>query len=241
MSDERENAKSYLRGYEDGLRDAWSDLIGLTTKGYRGREIQILAKGRMAGLSDKVRAKRRELEAELEISLSEAVQQDEPASGVRPGSAYLIRYTHPSRDLEVFKELISEGLPGLCVHRVDPGRLAERLGEQCRIVWLTKTELSSDSSKGICERDFQCVSPSGLDQLTTLVIEFLRENPSSVIMIGGLEYLLTYNDFVSVLRFLQTLKDRVILTQSVLLVPYEPSTLDPKSVKNLEKEMEGML
>lgn len=242
VSDDKARAKAYLKGYEQGLRDAWSDLIGLTTKGYRGREIQILAKSKMAGISKKLDDRRRLIEEEMGISLEEqTVPSAEESDTILPGSAYLVEYTHPSRDLEIFGDLMASGMRGMCVHRVDPGRIGERFGDDCTIVWLTKTELPGSSSKEICSQEFKCVSPAGLDQLTTMIIEFLRDHPTSVILIGGLEYLLTYNEFVKVLRFLQTLKDRVILTDSILLVPYDPSTMDPKDVKNLEREMERRL
>jgi hypothetical protein len=58
-----------------------------------------------------------------------------------------------------------------------------------------------------------------------------------VVILSGVEYLISQNGFQKVLKLLQHLNDKVAVTDSTLLVPISPLTVSEPELKMLEKEM----
>lgn len=238
MSEEGSYAKGYLKGYEEGLKEAWEELIALTLKGYTAREIQVLAKTNRSSIESKVQMKKRRIAGELGLDLSEKAKDE--ASGlptsVVPGGAYLITDGGLDATFGLFVNLLKRGAKGLCLLRTHPSTVARKYGVQCSMIWLTKAEVStSPEREGKFAGDF--VSPTELPRLASLVKNFLAENEATVVVLEGIEYLITQNDFKSVLKFLQLLRDQVTLAESVLLLPLDPSALDSKDMRLLEREI----
>ena len=237
MSEEESYAKGYLKGYEEGLKEAWDELIALTLKGYTAREIQVLAKSNKSSIESKVQAKKRRISGELGLDFT---AKEEEATGSIPsrlskGATYLIRDGGLDATFALFRSLIQKGAKGLCILRTHPSAIMKKYGIDCLMVWLTKAEVSSSPDReGKFAGEF--LSPTELPRLATLIKNFLTENKDTVIFLEGLEYLITQNDFKSVLRFLQLLKDQVTLAESILLMPLDPSALDEKDFKLLERE-----
>ena len=57
MGDETEFSKGYIKGYREGLQDAWEELSKLAAKGYSPTELQIMMKSSRAALGQKVEEK----------------------------------------------------------------------------------------------------------------------------------------------------------------------------------------
>lgn len=245
MSERKERARGYLEGYEEGLKEAWNDFIGLTTKGYQPREIRILAKSKILNIQKKVDTRRKEVESELGESLEEtpSVQEMNPdrVDEISPGGTYLIEELSPDRSFTTLRSLIEGGYKGLCISRIEPKKIAGRYGLEAQLIWLTKTEVPESTKKGMSEMDFMTLSPTGLDMLTTIIMNFMREDGEKVILLGGMEYLMTYNEFSKILRLLQNMKDRVSYAGAIMLIPYDPSLLDEKDLKRLRSEIEDQL
>jgi hypothetical protein len=240
VSEEESYAKGYLKGYEEGLREAWDELIALTLKGYTAREIQVLAKSNRTSIESKVQAKKRRISGELGLDL--AAREEEAAASIpsklSSGSTYLIKDGGLDNTLALFGQILQKGAKGLCILRTHPSAIKKKYGLDCAMVWLTKAEVSSSPDReGKFTGEF--LSPTELPRLATLIKNFLTENRDGVIVLEGLEYLITQNDFKSVLRFLQLLKDQVTLAESIMLMPLDPSALDEKDFKLLEREVGG--
>ena len=60
------------------------------------------------------------------------------------------------------------------------------------------------------------------------------ENENSVIMLHGLEYLISNLDYDKVLKFIQQIRNKVESNQSMLLCPIKPDALDKKEYVNLK-------
>ncbi len=60
----------------------------------------------------------------------------------------------------------------------------------------------------------------------------------SIILLDGLEYLMTNNTFALVLHLLQMLKDKISLGESMLLLPIDPKCIDEKEMALLQQEFE---
>jgi archaellum biogenesis ATPase FlaH len=62
-----------------------------------------------------------------------------------------------------------------------------------------------------------------------------------IILLDGLEYLITNNSFATVMRLLQSLKDQVAIHQSILVIAVNPSTLESHQLNLLEKEIDRII
>jgi hypothetical protein len=245
LRERKERARGYLEGYEDGLKEAWDDFMGLTTKGYQSREIRILAKSKILNIQKRVDTKRKEVESELGESLEEAPsvleKKPDPFTKISPGGTYIIEELSPDRSFTTLRSLIEGGYKGLCVSRIEPKKIVSRYGVEAQLIWLTKTEVPESAKKGMAEMDFMTLSPTGLDMLTTIIMNFLKEEGDKVILLGGMDYLMTYNEFSKILRLLQNMKDRVTYAGAIMLIPYDPSLLDEKDLRRLRSEIEEQL
>jgi len=52
-----------------------------------------------------------------------------------------------------------------------------------------------------------------------------------------LEYLISQNNFLKVLKLLQLLNDNVSMTGSILIIPVVAEALNPQDIKMLEREL----
>lgn len=60
----------------------------------------------------------------------------------------------------------------------------------------------------------------------------------SIVMIDGFEYLVSNNAFTAVLHMLQTLKDKISMGESMLIIPVNPKCFDEKEMSMLRMEFE---
>lgn len=242
MSKEEDFARGFLKGFEQGLKDAWEEMIKLSTKGYTSRELQIMAKTKQSMLFQQVKAKADELEKALgkRIFAQEAGAERAPQVQVEltPGWSYVVREERPDRSFSMFSSLLAQGSKGLCISRTHPDTLRQKYGFEAETVWLTKTENPQGSSGA---KGGRFLSPNSLANLASLVRDFLNGNESAAVIIEGLEYMTTQNDFKSVLRFLQLINEQVVLDKGYLLVPLSESTMEPKDISLIEREVSQVL
>jgi hypothetical protein len=66
---------------------------------------------------------------------------------------------------------------------------------------------------------------------------FITENRGCIVLLSGVEYLVSQNGFAKVLKLLQHLNDKIAVTESTLIVPVSPLTLAEPELKMLEKEL----
>jgi archaellum biogenesis ATPase FlaH len=93
------------------------------------------------------------------------------------------------------------------------------------IIWLTN--IGKENS----------LRPKDLEKLSFSMEQFLTDK-GGVILLDGVEYLITNNNFLTVLRFIQSLRDQVAINHAVLMLAVNPSTLDPHELNLLEKEVD---
>jgi len=243
MAQEDDSARSYIKGFQEGLQEAWDEIIKLSTKGYTSRELQIMAKTKRSMAYQRVQQK----VDEIEKMLGRKIATERPgASGtvaqapvqLVPGWSYVIREERPERSFGMFSSLLAGGARGLCISRTHPDILKQKYGFTAETLWLTKTETAQGS--GIV-KGTQYVSPNNLAHLASAIRDFLGKGENGAIVIEGLEYLTTQNDFKSVLRFVQLINEQVVLDKGYLLVPVDQSTMDAKDFSLIEREMSQVL
>lgn len=164
-----------------------------------------------------------------------------------PRGPYLIEDEKPEGAARLFSELISlplrpdASLPtsdesasatlefliprGLMVTREYPDNIRENYSLQVTpIIWLT--EMPGERR----------VAPTSLAVLTDTVIRFMDSNPNSIVLLEGIEYLITFNDFKKVLRYLDSLNETTWITKARLLIAVNPKAYDSKELALLERD-----
>ncbi|UCE80723.1 MAG: DUF835 domain-containing protein [Methanobacteriota archaeon] len=164
-----------------------------------------------------------------------------------PRGAYLIEDETSESSLALFTELVSLPLrpdvtiptgsesasdtlsflipKGLVVTRMYPERIRETSGLQVTpIIWLT--ESTGDKR----------IPPTSVAQLADAMAKFMESNPNSIVLLDGIEYLLTFNDFNRVLRSLDSLNETVWITKSRLLIAVNPKALERRELAMMERD-----
>ncbi|RLI93881.1 MAG: hypothetical protein DRO90_02950 [Candidatus Altiarchaeales archaeon] len=153
------------------------------------------------------------------------------------GHSYLIRELKPVLSLKLFINEVEKGKRGLYITRTNPkliritDEILESRFKSClesgniMIYWLT------DSMSGE-----KTISPEP-EQIFALISDFLERNREAIVLLDGLEYLITHSNFDHVLRFVQGVKDKIGTKNSILLLPVGEYTLSEKERALLEKEI----
>jgi hypothetical protein len=166
---------------------------------------------------------------DLEEVISQAQEIATPTRPkILPGLSYLVLEEDIEDSMKMLLKNVREGVKALYISRLNPSKVkAKYYLHDSRVVWLT----SVDPGAGV-ER------VSGVQEISLLVTKFLNENPKSIILIDGLEYLMVNSNFQTVLRFVQQIRDRISTSDATLLLPFNPSSVDQKQLSLLERELE---
>lgn len=82
------------------------------------------------------------------------------------------------------------------------------------------------------------VSPANLEIIAGMINEFLGKSKNPVVLLDGLEYLITTNGFIPVLKFLHDIWEWVILYEAIFILPVSPCALEEKELALIERNME---
>ncbi len=164
---------------------------------------------------------------EFLVPVPEAHLDTAPSFDLDRGFAYLVPEDNPSHSLEIFTDMVTHGVRGLCVTRQPPDRVAQAYGlEKTPILWLSRV-LS----------DPNCVRPTPPENVAMAIDHFLDRSKGSVVLLDGVEYLIAHNDFASILTLLHDLNERVALTEAVLLLPVDPHAIEEREFNLLKRDL----
>lgn len=85
-----------------------------------------------------------------------------------------------------------------------------------------------------------CIEPTNITRLSLRIQDFLKENKNATILFDGLEYLTSQNDFSTILHFIQLLNDKIMISDSKLILSINPFAFKPKELAQIEREMESL-
>src|SRR4030065_1879032 len=112
MSAEEDSARGYVKGFQEGLQEAWDEIIKLSTKGYTSRELQIMAKTKKSMVFQRVQQKVDELERALgkKLTSAEVVVAQPSAQPVRamPGWTHVVKEERPDKSSSRFTSVLSQ-------------------------------------------------------------------------------------------------------------------------------------
>jgi len=147
---------------------------------------------------------------------------------IEPGSSYIVE-DNVGAAYEAFREALVTGMNGLCVTRVIPKRVRERYElNEATVVWLTDEAIEGQ------------LSVSNLNDLSIMISEYVKKNKQLIVLVDGVEYLVSRFGFDSVYQFLQTKRSQIERTNNALIITLFKEALDPKEVKLLERELQPL-
>ncbi len=152
------------------------------------------------------------------------------APALAPGNSYLFTDKGVAKAYEAFKRLLEEGRRGLVITRTHPVRVQQQYGLDCPIMWIAKN-IKTNTGVGVIN-----LEPTRLMKIHSTVSDFIKVNPGSVVLLDGLEYLITENGFSSVMKAVQLTNEEVAMSGALLLVPIDPRTMETQQLGYLERE-----
>lgn len=146
------------------------------------------------------------------------------AKEIKKGSCYL--YTSHERCLKTFMEITQKGVPSLALIRDDPETYVDNGDEEIDEVILI-------FSRGV--KGYEALSD--LQDISQLISARLNQGVR-VILLDGLEYLISRFSFESVLSFLQEKRFNILEANAVMLIPFDLEVVDNKEKALLKSELE---
>lgn len=143
---------------------------------------------------------------------------------IEKGFIYLVKEKRPSIAFAMFNEATGKGAKGMLVAREHPNRLKQMHEfDAAKILWLTR------------RAGVNHIDPTELSLLSLEITKFVEGVPKSVVLLEGLEYVITQNDFESVLRFVNHLHDFVLAHDCAVIVVIDPRVLSTRELALLER------
>jgi hypothetical protein len=123
------------------------------------------------------------------------------------GNNYYINEETPNVSAKFFNDLTQQGAKGLFITRTPIHKAKEQWEiKNSDIIWL-------------CSRTGKNYIHPALEKISHTIMEFVKQNKNSVILLDGVEYIINNNDFLKTLNLLDNLKEISALFNSVLIIP----------------------
>lgn len=146
------------------------------------------------------------------------------------GGIYLFDRSKGNQGWEAFADQVKHNVQGLCLTRQNPKKIREQYGlEKTPIIWLTGT----DDPQGEIT-----MKADNLTSLTATIIKFISGTKHGLVLIDGMEYLVTRNGFEAVLKVINFLNDKVMQSDCTVICCLDPMTLEDRQHRMLLTEMQ---
>jgi hypothetical protein len=141
--------------------------------------------------------------------------------------SYLVEEDKPEASYTLFINALNKGMKGYCVTRNYPAKIKSKFDlKDTPVIWLSNVGRENT------------IRPKDLEKLSLSLEQFLSQAGGGIVLLDGLEYLITNNNFITVLRLIQSLRDQVAINQSILLMAVNRSTLESHQLNLLEREVD---
>ncbi len=156
---------------------------------------------------------------ELIVPEAEAHLLTKPTYSLDRGYTYAVLERDASQAFEIFKDFVTHGTQGLCITRRAPKAVMTEYGlERTPILWLSRVATEKNA-----------VRPSPPEKVALAVEHFIEVSEHPVVLLDGLEYLVSHNDFGSVLALVHDLNESVAMREAILLIPFDPTAFNERA------------
>ncbi|RME32152.1 DUF835 domain-containing protein [Candidatus Woesearchaeota archaeon] len=160
----------------------------------------------------------------IQGSLEEAKYADADVS-LASGKVYLIKEEGENHAHELFISSLNKGYVGLGVIRENPAVFRERYNlEKTALIWMTKAKPADVPAE------------TDIRGLYTLIAEFVQKNEKCVILLDRMDYLISENDFATVVRVLHSLNDLILHKDCIIILSVNPRLVSEAQLGALEAE-----
>ena len=160
--------------------------------------------------------------------------KDDPFPVIRPlpgehfpverGFVYFVKEKRPRVSFDMFNEAVKHGAKGMLVVREHPNRLKQSHDfEAEKLLWMTR------------RAGVDHIDPTELSLLNLKITKFVEGVDKGVVLIEGMEYMITQNDFESVLRFVNHLHDFVLTHDCAVILVIDERVLSTRELALLER------
>jgi len=136
------------------------------------------------------------------------------------GKLYLVQESTPTISHEAFKDLLSIGYRGLKISRTPLIDSDNNLKGNYEYYWLSENGIKNSL-------------PPKLKSIEQKIEKLSRRK---IILIDRLDYLISKHNFKKILLFVQRLRELAIITNHIIILSIDSSTLKNREVRLLEKE-----
>ncbi len=141
------------------------------------------------------------------------------------GHCDLVKSKKTDAAYRMFLGEMESGSRGLIITNLHPGQVKERYGPiKAQILWLS-SQPGSDR-----------LDPTALTIIQHTMVDFLQKGDKSVILLDGLDHLISENQLEKVLKLIYAVHDAVVVSGAKLIVPVDPLTINTKDLAFIEKE-----
>jgi len=237
---EEEKIALYLKGYEEGQEDAWSEIESLLSK-YEGWELRSRVESKIGTLYQEVDSKRTELKENPEMLHLEKGPTDEPTPPEKEipwnkGDAYLFVENKPGDSIKEVVDIVERGASALLILREDPSKTIEQFDmpeKDCRFIWLSRSKGVNDLEDDL---DVEKISPSDLSGLSNAIGSYLKANQKGVVFLSGIPLMTNYNEQNKVLRLLNFSRDKVTENEGCLVASISPDAFEEQFFEKIKGE-----
>jgi len=146
--------------------------------------------------------------------------------GLEKARSYLILEERPNLAFKILNDYASKGYSGLCITREYPETLRREYGlKGVQIYWLTDLPVSGE----------RCVR--NLLDISLLIESFLNSASNPIILIDGLEYLISREGFDATYHFIQRKRNQVSVHDAILLLSCSPKAIEEEKLALLTREL----
>ena len=155
---------------------------------------------------------------------------------LKPGRSYVVQESPPHMSFDAFVNLVSTSsddgrgkTAGIAVTRQHPDLVREKYGlDDTPVYWLATR--AGD----------KVISPTSLGILANMLVKFAEETADGIILLDGIEYLVSNNDFNKVLRMVDQVNDNITQSGCRMILPVDPRAFDQKELALLLRNMEQL-
>jgi len=141
--------------------------------------------------------------------------------------SYLVEEEKPESSYTLFMQAMEKGMRGYCITRNYPAKIRSKFDlKDTPVIWLSNVGRENT------------IRPKDLEKLSISLEQFLSQPGGGIVLLDGIEYLITNNNFITVLRLIQSLRDQVAINQSILLMAVNRSTPESHQLNLLEREVD---
>jgi hypothetical protein len=144
------------------------------------------------------------------------------------GTAYLVEERRPRQSIALCEKYLAEGANLMIISRDPPQKLIEGTSISPRkTIWLTNLP-GTDR-----------LDPTSIGLLMGEIRKFVEDSKKkAVILIDGLEFLISVNTYDRMLQFVNQVRDIAVTTGSIVIIPFDMRTLNEREQALLERNLQ---